>query len=218
METYGVNLQAEIPWSLFSCHQSLPGITALHDNLQSVFLVLALATERELIFGFAVWDFVDSEPLIRCTQKAWQVTLDILNVIQLGSKRIIDVNNDDLPVCFVLVEQCHHTQNLDLLDLASVTNQLADLADVQRIIVTFRFRLRVSDIRVLPGLNMGSVVIQLFFRFTTYTGERSVVPEITFVGEAVANKTKFALLDVLFDGVQGFFLGDLFDVVSERED
>jgi len=32
--------------------------------------------------------------------------------------------------------------------------------------------------------------------------EGAVVPEITFVGEAVANKSKLAFLDILFDGIE----------------
>lgn len=42
-----------------------------------------------------------------------------------------------------------------------------------------------------------------------YLREGTVVPEITLVGEAVTDETKLALLDVLLDGVQKLFLGDL---------
>lgn len=36
----------------------------------------------------------------------------------------------------------------------------------------------------------------------TYLWEGTVVPQITLVGEAVANETEFALLDILLDGVE----------------
>ena len=44
--------------------------------------------------------------------------------------------------------------------------------------------------------------------------EGTVVPEITFVGETVSDETKLALLDILLNGVEKLFLGDLNDVVS----
>ena len=43
----------------------------------------------------------------------------------------------------------------------------------------------------------------------SYLGEGAVVPEIALVGEAVADKSKLALLGVLLDGVEELILGDL---------
>lgn len=43
----------------------------------------------------------------------------------------------------------------------------------------------------------------------TYLGEGTVVPEVTLVGEAVADEPNLALLDVLLDGVEELLLGDL---------
>lgn len=42
-----------------------------------------------------------------------------------------------------------------------------------------------------------------------YLGKGTVVPQVALVGEAVANKAKLALLDVLLDGVEELLLGDL---------
>jgi hypothetical protein len=42
-----------------------------------------------------------------------------------------------------------------------------------------------------------------------YPREGTVIPEIAFVREAVANETKLALLDVLLDRVEELFFGDL---------
>lgn len=47
-------------------------------------------------------------------------------------------------------------------------------------------------------------------RSKTYAGEGTVVPEVTLVGEAVADETELALLGVLLDGVEEIILGDLF--------
>jgi len=46
-------------------------------------------------------------------------------------------------------------------------------------------------------------------RGRTYVREGTVVPEIAFVREAVADEAQFAFLDVLLDGVEEFFFGDL---------
>jgi hypothetical protein len=43
----------------------------------------------------------------------------------------------------------------------------------------------------------------------TYTREGTVVPEVTFVREAVADEAKFAFLDILLDRIEEFFFRDL---------
>lgn len=48
--------------------QSLPSITALSNNLLGVFLVLAFTTESELVLWLAIWDLVDSEPFVGCSE------------------------------------------------------------------------------------------------------------------------------------------------------
>jgi hypothetical protein len=155
-------------------------------------LVLALASESELVLRLAIGDLVDTEPLIRGTEQTGQVTLDILNVVELRRQRVVHVNDDDLPVGLLLVEKGHDSKNLDLLDLSDVSNKLADLADVERVVVALRLGLGVGDVGVLPGL-----------------GEGAVVPEVALVREAVADEAELTLLRVLLDGVEGLFLGDL---------
>lgn len=80
------------------------------------------------------------------------MALDVLDVVQLGSKRIVDINDNDLPVGLVLVEQGHDTKDLDLLDLAGVADKLANLADVERVVVTLGLGLGVDGVGVLPSL------------------------------------------------------------------
>lgn len=120
------------------------------------------------------------------------MALDVLDVVELGGKRVVHVDDDDLPVRLLLVEQGHDAEDLDLLDLAGVADQLADLADVERVVVALGLGLRVDGIGVLPGL-----------------GEGAVVPQVALVGEAVADVSQLALLDVLLDGVEELVLGDL---------
>jgi hypothetical protein len=115
-------------------------------------LVLALASEGELVLGLAIGDLVDTEPLVGRTEKTGKVALDILNVVKLGGKRVVDVDDNDLPVGLVLVEQGHNTKDLDLLDLTGVTDKLTNLADVERVVVALGLGLGVDGVGVLPGL------------------------------------------------------------------
>lgn len=80
------------------------------------------------------------------------MTLDVLNVVELGSKRVVDVDDDDLPVGLFLIQKGHHTENLNLLDLTGVADKLTDLADVERVIVSLGLGLGVDNVGVFPGL------------------------------------------------------------------
>jgi hypothetical protein len=182
------------------------------NDLLGVLLVLAFTTESELILGLAVWDLVDAEPLVGSTEEARKVTLDVLNVIELGSKRVVDVNDDDLPVGLLLVEKSHDSENLDLLDLTSVAHYLTDFADVKRIIVTLSLGFGMNNVGVFPGLLHCEQVSIAVTHCTTYSWESTVVPEIALVREAVTDESKLALLDVLLDGVEPLLLGNLYDI------
>ena len=178
-------------WSL-ARDELLPSLGALAHNIHGILAVLALAREGELVLGLAIWDLVDTEPLVGGTEKTRQVALDVLDVVELGGERVVDVDDDDLPVGLALVEQRHDAEDLDLLDLAGLGDELADLADVERVVVALLLGLGVGDVGVLPGL-----------------GEGAVVPEVALVREAVSDISKLALLDVLLDGVEELLLGDL---------
>jgi len=65
------------------------------------------------------------------------MSLDIFDVIQLGCKRILNINDYDLPVCFSFVEKGHDTEDFDLLDLPDVTDLFADFTNIEGVIVTF---------------------------------------------------------------------------------
>lgn len=186
------NLQVDVTLGGLASDELLPSLGALTDNVHGVLLVLALAREGELVLRLSVGDFVDAEPLVGGTQKTGEVPLDILNVVEAGSKRVVDVDDNDLPVSLTLVEESHDTENLDLLDLTGLGNELTNLADVERVVVTVHLGLGVGGVGVLPGL-----------------GEGTVVPEVALVGETVADEAQLALLGVLLDGVEGLILGDL---------
>jgi hypothetical protein len=173
-------------------NELLPRFGAFAHDLHRVLLVLALAGEGELVLRLAVRDLVDAEPLIRRAEETREVTLNVLNVVQARRKRVVDVDDNNLPVGLALVEKSHHTENLDLLDFTRLGDELADLADVQRVVVTSLLGLGVDNVGVFPGLREGTVV-----------------PEVTLVREAVADESQLALLGVLLDGVELLIFGNL---------
>lgn len=146
-----------------------------------------------MVFGLSVRHLVDAEPLIRGAKKSRQVLLDIFDIVQLGRERVTHVDSDDLPVGLAFVEECHNTEDLDLLDLARVRDLPSDLTDVERVVVADLECIGVLDVGVFPGLR-----------------ERTVVVNVSVVREAVAHVAKLALLDVLLDGVERFLLRDLY--------
>ena len=80
------------------------------------------------------------------------MTFDVLDIVQLWSERIGDVNDDDLPVGFTLIEEGHDTENLDLLDLPSKPDLFTDLANVERIVVALGLGFGVRVVGIFPGL------------------------------------------------------------------
>jgi hypothetical protein len=86
------------------------------------------------------------------------MTLDILNIVQLGRERVLDVDDEDFPVGLAFIKESHDAEDFNLLDLPYVTHLFADLADVQRIIVAVGLGLAVLLSRILPSLPPKKVV------------------------------------------------------------
>jgi len=139
------------------------------------------------------------------------VTFDVLDVVQLWGEGIGDVNDDDLPVGFTLIEEGHDTENLDLLDLASKTDLFTNLANVERIVIALGLGFGVRVVGIFPGLEGCHYLRKTWVNARDVTNLRkgTVVPDVAVVGEAVANETQTTLLDVLLDGIEWFFLGYL---------
>ena len=80
------------------------------------------------------------------------MALNILNIIQLGRKRVLNVDDKNLPIGLAFVKKGHDAEDLDLLNLPYITHLFADLTDIQRIVVAGGLGLGVLLSRILPGL------------------------------------------------------------------
>jgi hypothetical protein len=78
--------------------------------------------------------------------------LHIFNIIEFGSKRVLDIHHDDLPIGLAFIQKGHDAEDLDLLDLADIPDLFTDLADVQGIVIALCLGLGVRLGGVFPGL------------------------------------------------------------------
>lgn len=76
----------------------------------------------------------------------------VFDVIQLRSHGIVNIYNDDFPVRLALIKQRHDSEDFDLLHLPNVANLFADLADIERVVITLCLCLGVDLGRVFPSL------------------------------------------------------------------
>ena len=98
-----------------------------------------------------------------------------------------------------------------MLDLPRGCDKLANLTDIERVIVSFGFGFGVNGVGVFPSLNFEYQLMKGCWLTgeISYLGKATIIPEVAFVGEAITDVAKLALLDVLFDGVHWFFFGNL---------
>jgi len=80
------------------------------------------------------------------------MSFHVLYIVQFRRKRVLDIYDYDLPIGLALVQQRHDAENLDLFDLAHVSDLFADFADIERVIITLGFCLSVCLCRILPCL------------------------------------------------------------------
>jgi hypothetical protein len=83
--------QVDVTALLLASNETFPSIAAFTDDLLSILLVLAFAAECELVLRLSIWDLVDTEPFVCSTEEARKVTFDVLNIVELGSKGVVDL-------------------------------------------------------------------------------------------------------------------------------
>lgn len=71
--------------------------------------------------------------------------------IVLGGIRIIDINDEDLPVSLTLVDHCVGAEDLDLDNVTGLVRLATNLADINGIVVTKVTSVRVLVHGVFPG-------------------------------------------------------------------
>ena len=69
------------------------------------------------------------------------MSLNILDIVEFRRQRVVYINDYDFPVGLAFINESHDPEDLDLLDLANITNLLANLADVKGVIVAPGFGL-----------------------------------------------------------------------------
>lgn len=135
-------------------HQVQPVLMGFLHNIGGVLLVLGLAGEGKLVLGLAIGDLVDAEPLDSGAEKAGEVALNVLDIVELGGEGIVDIDRDDLPVGLSLIQKGYGTEDLDLLDLAGEAYLLSDLANVDRVVITAGLGIGVDEVGIFPGLEI----------------------------------------------------------------
>ena len=69
-------------------------------------------------------------------------------IVQLGRERVLNVDDKDLPVGLAFIKESHDAEDFNL---PYITHQFADLADIQRMVVTVGLGLAVLLSRILPN-------------------------------------------------------------------
>lgn len=126
------------------------------------------------------------EPLDGGTQQTRKILIYIGNIVDLWGQRIVNIDCNDFPVRFALIDERDGAQDLDLQHIAAFGHTIPDLNNVNGIIVALAASGRFNVIGILPGLWQGAIV-----------------PDVALVGKTIGHKTQFTLLDVLLNGIQG---------------
>jgi hypothetical protein len=80
--------------------------------------------------------------------------LDIFNVVEPGSKRVVDVYDNNFPVGFAFVQKGHDAEHLDLFYLTGVTDLLTNFTNIQWVVVTLGLSFCMGLVRIFPSLTI----------------------------------------------------------------
>lgn len=145
--------------------------------------------------------------------------LYICDIVHLGSARITDIDDNNLPVGFAVIEEGHCPKDLDSFDLTSIRDLFTYLTSIEGIVVTRVLSVWVNMRGIFPSL-MPSVALSVESwtvggkkEAMTHSRKGAVVPDVPFIGENIAYEAGFIVLDVLLYRVEFFGPRDLFPLM-----
>ncbi len=178
--------------------------------------------EGEFILGLSLRDFIRPEPRLGAVEESGEQPLYVFNAVQLGRQRIVDVDDNGLPVRLVVVEEGHDPEDFDLLHFASEPDPRSDLAGVDRVVVPPSFGLRIEMGGIFPRLDTGRqhgsvvrtylhrVVLDFVGERAAYLGQSAIIPDITVEWVYVPHVSEFTIFHILFDRVERLVPRDLY--------
>mmetsp|Transcript_26105 Transcript_26105/g.29042 ORF Transcript_26105/g.29042 Transcript_26105/m.29042 type:complete len:219 (+) Transcript_26105:111-767(+) len=143
-------------------YKCLPVSVGLFDYFNSEFLWLRLVIIRKDILWFAVRDLVVAQELEYLLQFSWVNLFDIFELVNLAGLWVVDVNGNNFPVSLAFVNHSVNAYYFDGNGIASVMLYVTNLANVQRIVITFSFSALMGLGRVLPCLWDSTIVEWVF--------------------------------------------------------
>lgn len=176
----------------FLAYEFLPELMSLSDNILSERRVLSFAVECKLILWLSIWHFVELEPFDWRSKQSREELFDVLNVFQLISQRVVDVDSKKFPVCLAFINQSECSKNFNLNNVTARSDTRSNLTNVNRIVVTATSCCLIDMIGIFPSLR-----------------QSSVVPDVAVMRENVCYEAQLLLLDVLLDGIEWIRQRDL---------
>merc|ERR1719175_217373 len=112
-----------------------PTFVTSGDDVFCELLVLWLAVKCKLVGRLSVGHLVDLEPFHGRLKEAWHNLVDVLDVVEILGKRIVDINGHHFPVSLTLVDHRKHTKHLHFENGAPWMDGSTDLTDVNWVVV-----------------------------------------------------------------------------------
>ena len=133
-------------------NQINPPLIALRQDVVSdiASVLVRIAGDRNNIV--TACDFVVLEPVVESSGHAGTVILNVFDCVHIRCDRVVDVDHHDLPVSLAAVVGSNATEDLGLSDLAEVAGILADVEEVNGIVVAWLVDEGVFEVRVFPCL------------------------------------------------------------------
>lgn len=142
---------------LHATDQIDPVLVALRDDLVDDVgrALVRLANDGDHLV--APRDLVVREPVAERLREARAVLLDVLPGVDEVGDGVLDVDHEHLPVGLAAVVGREAAENLDLLDLTDVADVLADVEEVDWVVVAEFVGEFVLQVGVFPGLRDAAV-------------------------------------------------------------